>query len=65
MCRPAQGALGFVTAPSIINQDTITEHTIQKKSLMAKIELHSSEHFAKEGYQTKIVMRLEAHKEVI
>ena len=65
MCRPPQGALGFVTAPSIINQDTITEHTIQKKSLMAKIGLHSSEHFAKEGHQTKIVMRLEVHKEVI
>ena len=65
MCRPPQGALGFVTAPSIINQDTITEHTTQRKSLMVKIELHSSEHFAKEGYQTEIVMRLEVHKEVI
>ena len=71
-CRAAQpcvgrhnGALGFVTAPSIINQDTITEHTIQKESLMAKIGLHSSEHFAKEGVSTKIVMRLEVHKEVI
>jgi len=49
MCRPPQGVLGFITAPSIINQDTITEHTTQKKSLMAKFELHSSEHYVKEG----------------
>jgi len=58
-------ALGSVAAPLVINQDTITKHTTQKKYLMAKIELHSSEHFAKEGYQTEIVMRLEVHKEVI
>jgi len=32
---------------------------------MAKIGLHSSEHFAKEGVSTEIVMRLEVHKEVI
>jgi hypothetical protein len=65
MCRPPQGALGFVAAPSIVNQDTITEHTIQKKSPMAKVGLYSSEHFAKEGVSTEIVMRLEVHKEAI
>jgi hypothetical protein len=32
---------------------------------MVQIVLHSSEHFAKEGYQTEIVMRLEVHKEAI
>jgi len=61
----ATRALGFVMAPSIINQDTIPEYTTQRKSLMVKIELHSSEHLAKEGHQIEIVMRLEVHKEVI
>jgi len=42
-------ALGSVASPLVINQDTITMHTTQKKSLMAKIELHSSKHHAKEG----------------
>jgi hypothetical protein len=32
---------------------------------MVKIGLHSSEHFAKEGVSTEIVMRLEVHKEAI
>jgi hypothetical protein len=32
---------------------------------MAKVGLYSSEHFAKEGVSTEIVMRLEVHKEAI
>ena len=42
-------ALGFVVAPLVINQDTITEPTTYKKSHVAQIGLHRSKHYAKEG----------------